>query len=933
MWSLPHRGGAFSQGDSVPIPIPANSTLRFSAALKQKSLMGVSRAFSPLALRRSSVLIMGAICALGVSNATTLSVVGPDGVSSSFTATVGNSIEVGVLTDSFSDLYAWQFDLNWDPTILTLNGVTEGGALASAGTTFFVPGTIDNVGGSATANADTVIGGASGATGTNRVLAYFDFSAIGVGKTAITINNVTLLDSNLNNIDETSAPGTATVGGSVTAAPEPAFRGLVLLFTIVVAVSARSGCEQVRMKSGRAPGYLVGAAVIAFGGVCGIGHAQTPKYTVALLSVPAGLTGVSMYSLNDSGQAIGFGYDAAGRSQAFIASTSGSALFPLPPGADGTQAFDINDSGQACVLAIRNKVPIALFIGTPSAIAAVPLPSVPSGASVLQQGCFINNSGQVTATIAGSTFIGSLAKSVLVPTPPGFGNTAVGGINASGQVAVTAVSGLYIANASGVSPIPVPAGFNFVGPSAINDSGQVVSSGFFSNSTSSQSFVLTTSQSYAIPLPAGVTGRTVMYPGGEIWFPRAINNSGTVVGTVDNSGLSPDGINGFIWDPVDGTRLLTDLVPPAWPVFFSAAGISNRGQILASVAYENNVGWVLLSPPSSIVVSQDANPLYGPLTDLTVAPTVAGKFRNNNGLNGNSNVQTLYVRCYDASSNPIKNCQLSINLQVMPGSGGHTHDTGDPNRPPGEIAASQTSLSSDGSSPGKNALTLATDSNGSAKVFYYLPSLVGGDTVAKITETGGLGIPETDLNLHVRTTGANCPDPASASSVALCAFPSSGTTFALTGAAGSAGKWHQANHFGTNAFNQTLLSISQDWYNGTPVPFALIPLAINDMSLIDGGIFDLGKGDLQATVPNWTAPHAWHRWGDAADIGSGALPKGVTNVVPSINYWIPPAERARFRMILDNHHYYPMVEGKACTAANDLGATCTHYHIQPTQPK
>ena len=231
MWSLPHRGGAFSQGDSVPIPIPANSTLRFSAALKQKSLIGMSRAFSPLALRRSSVLIMGAICALGVSNATTLSVVGPNGVSSSFTATVGNSIEVGVLTDSFSDLYAWQFDLNWDPTILSLNGVTEGGALASAGTTFFVPGTIDNVGGSATANADTVIGGASGATGTNRVLAYFDFSAIGVGKTAITINNVTLLDSNLNHIDETTAPGTMIVGGGG-AVPEPGTIGLLGVITV-----------------------------------------------------------------------------------------------------------------------------------------------------------------------------------------------------------------------------------------------------------------------------------------------------------------------------------------------------------------------------------------------------------------------------------------------------------------------------------------------------------------------------------------------------------------------------------------------------------------------------------------------------------------------------------------------------------------------------
>lgn len=178
--------------------------------------------FFPLrsGLYRLSILV--ALC-VGVASATALSVVGPDGVSSDFSATLGDIIQVGVSADSYADLYAWQFDLNWNPTILSLNGVTEGSALASAGTTFFIPGTIDNVGGSATVNADTLIGPGPGANGTNQVLAYFDFSAIGVGQTVITIQNVTLLDSNLNNITETSVSGTATVNGTgATTTPEPA---------------------------------------------------------------------------------------------------------------------------------------------------------------------------------------------------------------------------------------------------------------------------------------------------------------------------------------------------------------------------------------------------------------------------------------------------------------------------------------------------------------------------------------------------------------------------------------------------------------------------------------------------------------------------------------------------------------------------------------
>ena len=170
---------------------------------------------------RLSFVVFVALCCFETAHATTLSVVGPDGFSTSFAESEGTDFQVAVSSDSYTDLYAWQFDLNWNAAILSLETITEGTALSSAGATFFVPGLIDNTDGSAIANADTLVGAISGSTGTGQVLAYFNFTAIGPGVTSISLANVMLLDSDLDNIEATSAEATATITGA-TAVPEPA---------------------------------------------------------------------------------------------------------------------------------------------------------------------------------------------------------------------------------------------------------------------------------------------------------------------------------------------------------------------------------------------------------------------------------------------------------------------------------------------------------------------------------------------------------------------------------------------------------------------------------------------------------------------------------------------------------------------------------------
>jgi general secretion pathway protein D len=118
-----------------------------------------------------------------------------------------------------SDLYAFQFDLAFDPSILQLLSISEGSFLPSAGSTIFIPGDIDNIGGNAISNADTLVGDIPGASGDGD-LVDFTFQAIGPGATSLALSNGLLFDSNFNDIPFTTADGSVTVSGSPV--PEPA---------------------------------------------------------------------------------------------------------------------------------------------------------------------------------------------------------------------------------------------------------------------------------------------------------------------------------------------------------------------------------------------------------------------------------------------------------------------------------------------------------------------------------------------------------------------------------------------------------------------------------------------------------------------------------------------------------------------------------------
>src|SRR5262245_39860176 len=57
----------------------------------------------------------------------------------------GDSFIVNANVTGVTDLYAWQFDLAFTPDLIGVSGdASEGAFLASAGSTFFIPGSNDN---------------------------------------------------------------------------------------------------------------------------------------------------------------------------------------------------------------------------------------------------------------------------------------------------------------------------------------------------------------------------------------------------------------------------------------------------------------------------------------------------------------------------------------------------------------------------------------------------------------------------------------------------------------------------------------------------------------------------------------------------------------------------------------------------------------------
>lgn len=135
------------------------------------------------------------------------------------TTAAGTVVTVDVDISNVSDLYGYQFDLTFNPSVLRAVSSSEGTFLPRGGNTFFISGTNDNLNGVVSATADTLQTAVSGVSGSGE-LAVFTFDAIGTGISTLQIQNETLLDSSLNIITDTTTGGSITVTSSSISAPE-----------------------------------------------------------------------------------------------------------------------------------------------------------------------------------------------------------------------------------------------------------------------------------------------------------------------------------------------------------------------------------------------------------------------------------------------------------------------------------------------------------------------------------------------------------------------------------------------------------------------------------------------------------------------------------------------------------------------------------------
>jgi general secretion pathway protein D len=140
----------------------------------------------------------------------------------------GQPFTLSVIASGLTDLYAYEFDVAFNPMLFQAGLVSEGPFLATAGSTFFSGGTIDNTAGVISFVFDTLIGPGPGASGSG-ILANVNFlaSATNFGTGTISLNNVLALDSNLNLITVQTLPLQVSV-------PEPESVLLVLAGLLIL---------------------------------------------------------------------------------------------------------------------------------------------------------------------------------------------------------------------------------------------------------------------------------------------------------------------------------------------------------------------------------------------------------------------------------------------------------------------------------------------------------------------------------------------------------------------------------------------------------------------------------------------------------------------------------------------------------------------------
>lgn len=149
----------------------------------------------------------------------------------------GDAFRLDVTVADIADLFAWQFDVEFAPSLVTAQSSAEGSFLAGGGSTFYIDGVIDNTLGAIGATSASLLSAVSGVSG-DGVLASFYFAAANEGNALFTLSNVILLDSMFGDLQASLGNLSVTIGPRTppTDVPEPNALAMFLAGACVLGV-------------------------------------------------------------------------------------------------------------------------------------------------------------------------------------------------------------------------------------------------------------------------------------------------------------------------------------------------------------------------------------------------------------------------------------------------------------------------------------------------------------------------------------------------------------------------------------------------------------------------------------------------------------------------------------------------------------------------
>lgn len=231
-------------------------------------------------------------------------------------------------------------------------------------------------------------------------------------------------------------------------------------------------------------------------------------------------------------------------------------------------------------------------------------------------------------------------------------------------------------------------------------------------------------------------------------------------------------------------------------------------------------------------------------TDFTLPPSVT-----TSTIGAGVRMLNLLIFCVDFLTGEISpNCNVQLTHAPELASGGHNHDA---NRPTGTFTPDAGN----------------TGADGFLAVTYTAPEVSG---IIETTITGSLQ-DGTPLIPGVFTIGVRIDG--------LEPLPN-GANYTLVGSTAR----HPDNHFGIATFNNSLITLANNYAAAFPGQL----LSYNDMSLAEGGLFDING--------NWGPPHVSHRFGMDGDLALVPLANrnrlrqliraaGIATLIVEGNHW------------------------------------------------